>query len=263
MLASVPHTSLVAKFGTSREDAKDREREEGIERVSVWREDKREGEWARTQKLEWLLGDGLATPEEAKRPVNLGIKCSPCPICSNERREKEKSMSHGPTSSGRLTLGFSLIVRIDENKKQKETITKTRSFAVRGASYSLILILWRTFRVLLYLHLLLWLHKSGPLRCMVKCSASWVPRWCTHNIQKLIPDSWTLLSLNNGHFCLATELALLFFVTSLTNHYSDPKASIHLTAWLISTFEGQQLCGQSVYKVYEMQRTKRHSRING
>lgn len=75
-----------------RADARWRWRE-GWEWVSVWRKDKGEGERARTQKPEWLLGDGLAVPEEAKRPVNLGMKCSPYPICSDEGQEEERSTS--------------------------------------------------------------------------------------------------------------------------------------------------------------------------
>lgn len=62
----------------------------------VWREDMREGEWARTQKLEWLLGDGLATPEEAQGPVNLGMKSPPCPICSKDRQQRCLSLQVQP-----------------------------------------------------------------------------------------------------------------------------------------------------------------------
>lgn len=65
------------------------EREREWVNESVWREDKREGEWARAQKLEWLLGDGLATPGEAKGPVNLRMKCPPCPICSRRAGERK------------------------------------------------------------------------------------------------------------------------------------------------------------------------------
>lgn len=50
-----------------------------------------EGEWAKTQKLERLVGDGLATLGEAKGPVNLGMKCPLCPICSQEGKEIENS----------------------------------------------------------------------------------------------------------------------------------------------------------------------------
>lgn len=55
--------------------------------------EKREGEWARTQKLGRLLGDGLATAEEAKGPVNLGMRCS-CPICSKDGWERGNYVTH-------------------------------------------------------------------------------------------------------------------------------------------------------------------------
>lgn len=86
------------------------EREGLSEWVSVWRQDKREGEWARTQRLEWLLGDGLDTPEEAKGPVNLGMKCSPRPICSKEGQEKENSTSFGPVCTSHLILWSCFVV---------------------------------------------------------------------------------------------------------------------------------------------------------
>lgn len=94
------------QIGKSRVDGRGRE----WVNESVWREDKKEGGWARTQTLEWLVGDGLATPEEAKGPVNLGMKCPPHPICSKEGQQKEYSAAFAPTCSSLFILGSCLTV---------------------------------------------------------------------------------------------------------------------------------------------------------
>lgn len=94
MLAPVPHTSLVAKLGRV-EWVSERERESGREREwvneSVFGGRTRGKEKrAAAQTLEWLLRDGFATPEEAKGPANLGMKCSPSPICSDKGQGEGK-----------------------------------------------------------------------------------------------------------------------------------------------------------------------------